>query len=194
MCVSGGKKCSFFGKFGVVCFLETTVLRFALLPYYRRHYASPAELPSYLPVSYWKWNKFWTFTECKLVSKIKYYTSLSLNITYLIYYTFLCFRYELTSWNKKNSYSFVVSSLSYDVLVTCFSYQITLPSLLFTEASIASPILIAWLARSFDAIYGHWFLIPTDEASLLYLLYISSGIIRIGKSIRAIWCIVVSLK
>ena len=31
-----GKKCSFFGKFGVVCFLETHVLRFALSPYYRR--------------------------------------------------------------------------------------------------------------------------------------------------------------
>ena len=36
VCVSGGKKCSFFGKFGVLCFLETPVLRFALLPYYRR--------------------------------------------------------------------------------------------------------------------------------------------------------------
>ena len=34
--VSGGKKCSFFGKFGVLCFLETPVLRFTLLPYYRR--------------------------------------------------------------------------------------------------------------------------------------------------------------
>ena len=33
MCVSGGKKCSFFGKFGVLCFLETLVLRFALLPF-----------------------------------------------------------------------------------------------------------------------------------------------------------------
>ena len=34
--VSGGMKCSFLGKFGVLCFLETPVLRFALLPYYRR--------------------------------------------------------------------------------------------------------------------------------------------------------------
>ena len=34
--VSWGKECSFFGKFGVLCFLETPVLRFALLPYYRR--------------------------------------------------------------------------------------------------------------------------------------------------------------
>ena len=33
---TGGKKCSFFGKFGVFCFLETPVLRFALLPYYQR--------------------------------------------------------------------------------------------------------------------------------------------------------------
>ena len=32
--VLGSKKCSFFGKFGVLCFLETIVLRFALLPYY----------------------------------------------------------------------------------------------------------------------------------------------------------------
>ena len=36
LCVSGGKKCSFFGKFGMLCFLKTPVLRFALSPYYRR--------------------------------------------------------------------------------------------------------------------------------------------------------------
>ena len=34
--VSVGKKCSFSGRFGVLCFLETPVLRFALLPRYRR--------------------------------------------------------------------------------------------------------------------------------------------------------------
>ena len=34
--VSEGKKCSFFRKFGVLCFLETPVLRFTLLPIYRR--------------------------------------------------------------------------------------------------------------------------------------------------------------
>ena len=33
--ISGGKKCSFFEKFGVLCFLETPVLRLSLLPYYR---------------------------------------------------------------------------------------------------------------------------------------------------------------
>ena len=37
VCVSGGKKCLFFGNFSVLCVLETPVLRFALLPYYRRN-------------------------------------------------------------------------------------------------------------------------------------------------------------
>ena len=32
VCVSGSEKYSFFGKFGVLCFLETPVLRFTLLP------------------------------------------------------------------------------------------------------------------------------------------------------------------
>ena len=36
VCVPGGKKRLFFGKFGVLCILVTSVLRFALLPYYRR--------------------------------------------------------------------------------------------------------------------------------------------------------------
>ena len=35
VCVSGSKKCSFFEKFGMLCFLVTSVLRFALLPYHR---------------------------------------------------------------------------------------------------------------------------------------------------------------
>ena len=34
VCVLGGKKCSFFGKFDLLCFLETPVLKFTLLPYY----------------------------------------------------------------------------------------------------------------------------------------------------------------
>ena len=33
-----GTKYSFFGKFGVLCFLETSVLRFALFPYYRQYF------------------------------------------------------------------------------------------------------------------------------------------------------------
>ena len=36
VCVSGGKKCLFFGKLGVLCFLETPILRFALLAYYQQ--------------------------------------------------------------------------------------------------------------------------------------------------------------
>ena len=36
VCMSGGKKCSSYGKFGVLCFLEIPVLKFTLLPYYPR--------------------------------------------------------------------------------------------------------------------------------------------------------------
>ena len=32
VCESGGEKCSFFGKFGMLSFLETPFLRFALFP------------------------------------------------------------------------------------------------------------------------------------------------------------------
>ena len=35
-CVSGGKKCLVFGKFAILSFLVTPVLRFALFPYCRR--------------------------------------------------------------------------------------------------------------------------------------------------------------
>ena len=37
VCLSGGKKCLFFGKFPVSCFLVMPVLRLALLPYYRQY-------------------------------------------------------------------------------------------------------------------------------------------------------------
>ena len=36
VCVSGGKKLSFCGKSGVLCFFVTPVLRFVLLPNYQR--------------------------------------------------------------------------------------------------------------------------------------------------------------
>ena len=36
VCVSEGKKCLFVGKIDLFCFLETPILRFALLPYYQR--------------------------------------------------------------------------------------------------------------------------------------------------------------
>ena len=35
-CVSRGKKCLLFGKFDVLSFLATSVLRFAILPFYRQ--------------------------------------------------------------------------------------------------------------------------------------------------------------
>ena len=40
LCVSGGREYSFFGKFGVLCFLVTPVLRFIFLPYCRRSISS----------------------------------------------------------------------------------------------------------------------------------------------------------
>ena len=43
VCVSGGKKCLFFGNFGVLCFLETLVLRFTLLPF-------PSDIKKHLEV------------------------------------------------------------------------------------------------------------------------------------------------
>ena len=39
LCLSGGNKCSFFGKFGVLCCLETFVLGFARSPYCQRNLA-----------------------------------------------------------------------------------------------------------------------------------------------------------
>ena len=36
VCISGGKKCSFFRKFNELYFLLKPISRFALLPYYRR--------------------------------------------------------------------------------------------------------------------------------------------------------------
>ena len=53
MCVSGGKKCSFFGKLGVLCFLVTSVLRFDLLPYYRRIFHSQLGLVVKVCFRYW---------------------------------------------------------------------------------------------------------------------------------------------
>ena len=41
-------KCSFLGKFGVLCFLETPVLRLALLSYYRRSNVQRRENHFYL--------------------------------------------------------------------------------------------------------------------------------------------------
>ena len=42
VCVSGGKNCSFFGKFGMLYFFVTRVLRFALLTYYPQNYRKVA--------------------------------------------------------------------------------------------------------------------------------------------------------
>ena len=47
VCVSGGKNRSFFEKFGVLCFLKTPVLRFALLRYYQRYNLEYSTTTSY---------------------------------------------------------------------------------------------------------------------------------------------------
>ena len=41
VCVSGDKKYLFYGKVGGLFFLETPVLKFVLLPYYRRYRVHP---------------------------------------------------------------------------------------------------------------------------------------------------------
>ena len=50
MCISGSKKCSFFGKFGMLCFLETTILRLPFLPNYQRYQMFVAILATTLPI------------------------------------------------------------------------------------------------------------------------------------------------
>ena len=54
LCVSEGKKCSFFEKFGVLCFLVTSILKFALSSYYRRLHAS---VLFYSPRKHQKWKR-----------------------------------------------------------------------------------------------------------------------------------------
>ena len=65
--VSVGKKCLFFGKFCVLCFLETPVLRCSLLPYYRR-----VSLWCRSPTSYILFNKnnATTIKSKKILTKI----------------------------------------------------------------------------------------------------------------------------
>ena len=54
---SGGKKYLFFGKFGGIFFLETPVLRFVLLSYYRRVLRYFAKYPSHWIVAELQWKK-----------------------------------------------------------------------------------------------------------------------------------------
>ena len=63
----GSKKRLFFGKFGVLCFLLTSVLRFALLPYCRRYnqYNQPIYHHMYICVWYLE-----TYSEPRQTSKM----------------------------------------------------------------------------------------------------------------------------
>ena len=82
-CLSGGKKCSFFGKFGMLCFCETPALRFTILPYYRRNNATAIDIFAYwfrgcfgscesFPTdSYRCDNSFWNITESFFFVSVK---------------------------------------------------------------------------------------------------------------------------
>ena len=54
VCKTGGKKCLFFGKFGVLSFLETPVLRFVLLPYYWRYHSADRQNPTKTTLNLYK--------------------------------------------------------------------------------------------------------------------------------------------
>ena len=99
VCLSVGK-CSFFGKFDVLCFLETLVLRFALLPYYRQiminliisHYLcipaiTPPAFTSAPPVSYVTPCKY-RAKQFKVLLKIKVYVTIFLYLKQLSYLSY----------------------------------------------------------------------------------------------------------
>ena len=66
VCVSGGKNYSFFGKFAVLCFLVTPVLRFAFLLYYQPYFFFVFQKKNWLakkPIfgcfCAWKWHVYY---------------------------------------------------------------------------------------------------------------------------------------
>ena len=66
VCVSRGKKRSFFGKFGVLCIFVTSVLRFVLLPNYRQYFHECAwrlHCIPYLDSKQVQRFSVWSFTE-----------------------------------------------------------------------------------------------------------------------------------
>ena len=77
---SEGKKCSFFGTFGVLCFLETPVLRFALLPYNRWNVES-----GFLCL----WCKFYNLVTLEKQNKTALLT-VSCSFYYTYFYSFRC--------------------------------------------------------------------------------------------------------
>ena len=60
-----GKKFCFFGKFGVLCFHETPVFRFALLPYYRQ-FISDKLIPDSVLLSVF----YWLTLNCRRKTKL----------------------------------------------------------------------------------------------------------------------------
>ena len=115
VCVSGGKKCSLFGKFVVFCFLETPVLRFAILPYHQRtigycRYRITLSLLHFCPfpanIYLLKVNNRNIRKKCEIYSKLKYVQNTSiLNSLYLHcdFYFFdnfyICQTLKFTIWD-----------------------------------------------------------------------------------------------
>ena len=94
--VRNGGKCSLFGKFDMLCFLETTVLRFALLPYYRRPIFK--NICEWLPRGIVVFDAFQRHLERNLENERLYCTTEKLNIFILIHqYSLILFfsRYYL---------------------------------------------------------------------------------------------------
>ena len=79
VCLSVGKICLFFGKFGALCFLVTCILRFTLLPYYRRKWVHDLPRKAEKIWLAWKLHKsspcFWRipYTNCLKAYTVTYY-------------------------------------------------------------------------------------------------------------------------
>ena len=87
MCVSGDKKCSFFRKFDVLCFLEKPILRFALLPYYRQNVMVIEKSVDLANMYLFKFNN--RNTMLKVNIKDTRTTPLALSLTLNIFHTLL---------------------------------------------------------------------------------------------------------
>ena len=74
--VSGSNKYYFFGKFGALCFLETPVLRFALLPYYRRSNFPQSIINVFSLIKKVRWKLF-----IQIITCLKWLLSVTLFLT-----------------------------------------------------------------------------------------------------------------
>ena len=110
-CVSGGKKRSLFGKFRVLCILVTSVLRFALLPYYRREmvwHFSEFQGQYFFCVTnkqfcFLKWISFWMGSETGKHWKVCYFADVA-GMSHVLYRFWLC----VIGWTCKTKWMFMI--------------------------------------------------------------------------------------